>query len=630
MPDNNIDFQAKVKSAAKPLNIGGIRECYGMSNCAKFVTGGFLCGIPNIENLDESAGALCVFSKIQLSPNTELHTAIVIRNNLEALLVRLKSMAAMAGDFFADKNNNCALFLWADGNVYPYNKAKVTFELTPDILTKIGPGVEPDALYWSVYGNDKDAEGGSVAQLAELIGPAKFIKLAALKDPEAKASSLLSEISLGSLVAEFEAKCKAVIFEKSVYLVQRYAASLLAKPFVILTGNSGTGKSKIATLFAKWLVPEGNTAFVPVGADWTDNRNVLGYANMLKVEEREVEGEDEKLKAPVFQGTEVVKLLFRASEDWQDGANTTAKPWFLILDEMNLSHVERYFSDFLAHLESPGEAIRLHHEEKCLLFLDGPGAGKWVRLPQTLKLPPNLFVVGTVNVDETTYMFSPKVLDRANVIEFKTSRTALGKAQSRTVEGESGNIPAGLSSAEGFLDIAIRARNLAGKSLPDPTLTADKTDSEGKTPWERYKESILEVFEILQRRSQEFGFRVQKEMLAYARVDYHLHVSEGGKGHADFIPDKATAKSPQPWDWQRCFDEQLMQKVLPKIAGNQKKAGRILDELEKFCIVKLEAAKWEKKNEETPPPQPAERNLSYAKIFQMKRRLEDERFTGYL
>ena len=71
---------------------------------------------------------------------------------------------------------------------------------------------------------------------------------------------------------------------------------------------------------------------------------------------------------------------------------------------MNLSHVERYFADFLSALES-GEKIPLH---KNIVS----------EIEQEMKLPNNLMVVGTVNVDETTYMFSPKVLDRANVIEF--------------------------------------------------------------------------------------------------------------------------------------------------------------------------------------------------------------------
>ena len=68
---------------------------------------------------------------------------------------------------------------------------------------------------------------------------------------------------------------------------------------------------------------------------------------------------------------------------------------------MNLSHVERYFSDFLSRMETMDIPFEL----------DGYN--------QVLEYPQNLFIIGTVNIDDTTYMFSPKVLDRANVIEFK-------------------------------------------------------------------------------------------------------------------------------------------------------------------------------------------------------------------
>ncbi len=85
-------------------------------------------------------------------------------------------------------------------------------------------------------------------------------------------------------------------------------------------------------------------------------------------------------------------------------------PHFLILDEMNLSHVERYFADLLSAIES-GEEIPLYEGS------ERKADGKVV--PRRLRLPDNLFIIGTVNVDETTYMFSPKVLDRANVIEFR-------------------------------------------------------------------------------------------------------------------------------------------------------------------------------------------------------------------
>lgn len=383
----------------------------------------------------------------------------------------------------------------------------------------------------------------------------------------------------------------------------RYIKSLLAKPFVILTGNSGTGKSKMATLFADWLVGEEGYAFVPVGADWTDNRNVLGYVNMLKTETQTIG--TKTVTAPVFQGTEVIKLIVRATENEE----AQKKPWFLILDEMNLSHVERYFSDFLAHIESPDKEIRLHHEETSLLFLDDKnGGGRWVELPPMIKLPENLFVVGTVNVDETTYMFSPKVLDRANVIEFRTSHDALQKAQNGT-HGKFDS-PLGAGSAADFLNLSQKARGLvAGAALPDPI-----------TGWDEYKAAILAVFDILQRRGLEFGFRVQKEMLAYARVDYHFHSStspaptgtapatsptpaiagtpatheetQPPADNQDSAAADSTASAPAlaggagsttAWDWQGCFDEQMMQKVLPKLHGDQAKLEPVLAALIVYC-----------------------------------------------
>ena len=83
----------------------------------------------------------------------------------------------------------------------------------------------------------------------------------------------------------------------------------------------------------------------------------------------------------------------------------------MILDEMNLSYVERYFADFLSSLES----------HSPILLWDKESDG----VPKSISLPRNLFIVGTINVDETTYMFSPKVLDRANVIEFKINEAEM-------------------------------------------------------------------------------------------------------------------------------------------------------------------------------------------------------------
>lgn len=117
-------------------------------------------------------------------------------------------------------------------------------------------------------------------------------------------------------------------------IVARFTASLLTKPFVILTGLSGSGKTKLAQAFAMWICEDENQyCIVPVGADWTNREPLLGFPNAL---------EREKYVKP---DNRVLDLIIEANKNEN-------KPYFLILDEMNLSHVERYFADFLSVMES--------------------------------------------------------------------------------------------------------------------------------------------------------------------------------------------------------------------------------------------------------------------------------------
>ena len=108
---------------------------------------------------------------------------------------------------------------------------------------------------------------------------------------------------------------------------------------------------------------------------------------------------------PVYESTPVLDLLLRALAD-------PSRPYFLILDEMNLSHVERYFSDFLSAMESK-TPVPIHQEKQPLLTPSGAA------VRPSVDFPGKPLHSGHVNVDETTYMFSPKVLDRANVLEFR-------------------------------------------------------------------------------------------------------------------------------------------------------------------------------------------------------------------
>lgn len=122
---------------------------------------------------------------------------------------------------------------------------------------------------------------------------------------------------------------------------------------VILTGTSGSGKTQMARALSLLLGGEGGvrSRLIPVGADWTDSRHVMGFVNHLV---RDPEDKDK----PVYQTTPVVELLLAADKDREH-------PYFLILDEMNLSHVERYFADFLSKMES-GDELVFHHEKNEL------------------------------------------------------------------------------------------------------------------------------------------------------------------------------------------------------------------------------------------------------------------------
>jgi 5-methylcytosine-specific restriction protein B len=180
-------------------------------------------------------------------------------------------------------------------------------------------------------------------------------------------------------------------------LVRRFVTSLATKRFIILTGLSGSGKTKIAQQFGNWL---GNDCLqiIAVRPDWMNPDPLLGYENGLS-----------SLTDTGYAWNVPDALAFILH-----GIRHPDMAHLLLLDEMNLAHVERYFADVLSGMES-------NHQIVPDLI---QSSGEWrmrTAVDPRLAFPSNVFVVGTVNVDETTYMFSPKVLDRANTIEFRVA-----------------------------------------------------------------------------------------------------------------------------------------------------------------------------------------------------------------
>lgn len=336
--------------------------------------------------------------------------------------------------------------------------------------------------------------------------------------------------------------------------ITRFISALAAKPFVILTGNSGTGKTKLAELFSEWLCGRDSSRFalVPVGADWTDNRNVLGFVNHM----RQSTGNGDGLEAglPIYQSTKILDLLLEAKA-------RPAQPFFLILDEMNLSHVERYFADFLSTMESSDGGLLLHREGVKLPRR--PNAPPDV--PETLHLPRNLFVIGTVNVDETTYMFSPKVLDRANVVEFRTGKSSPTAFLSRGGKPLLSIVPATDGMSEVFLQLSCRARSL--DNAPGLPLIADPEQPPAGTEdaIKHAHATISNIYSLMEQRNQEFGFRTMAEILRYLAVDHELCATR------------------DTWQWKPAMDAQIIQKILPKLHGSRKRIEDLLIELAQFC-----------------------------------------------
>lgn len=302
----------------------------------------------------------------------------------------------------------------------------------------------------------------------------------------------------------------------------RLITSLASKPFVVLAGGTGTGKTRSAKLAAASLTETDNIEVVAVGADWTDNRPLLGFRNLLD------QGGRTYIAPPALRM--IVKAL----------ANP-GTPHFLILDEMNLSHVERYFADFLSSMESK-EPIKLHDCDKELKTEDG------LTIDCKVAWPSNLFVIGTVNIDETTYMFSPKVLDRAHVIEFKVPWEEIEGGLEGAVPGELD--PLTSSQVQEFMRI---------------TQAKDKALSEDDH--EHLIHILRDMHEILEGSRFVFAHRTARECLNFVASTQSL-------SKADIIPNQ---------DIKTVIDLAILQKALPKLNGAAGILSNILTELIRLC-----------------------------------------------
>ena len=380
---------------------------------------------------------------------------------------------------------------------------------------------------------------------------------------------------------------------KSTY--RPYITAIKSKPFLLLAGISGTGKSRIVRELARACWDEGteeykahkpkNFEMVQVKPNWHDSSELIGYVSRVSGKPEFIAGDFLKFVAKAWENLDV--------------------PHFLCLDEMNLAPVEQYFAEYLSVVESRkkddnGDIITdpiLKPEfEINIENGDRINKGWYIELVKNLlaecspekmfalktqfeedgiRIPRNLIVVGTVNMDETTFSFSRKVLDRAMTIEMNEVNLKGGLDDRYESIGK-------LSNAE------LIGCNVEGVDVY----------SSNKVVCDKVIEYLQKINDKLEGTPFKVAYRTRNEFLLY--VVNNLPYNKDEKGDAlkeDYII-------------QRALDEITSMKVLSRIEGDETKVSRtFLSSLEEIIKTAL--------------PEISESNsVSLKKLAEMKKRLE--------
>lgn len=367
------------------------------------------------------------------------------------------------------------------------------------------------------------------------------------------------------IVAHVHQYIASVGFQYQYEEIANFYLALKAKPFVILAGISGTGKTQLPRKFAEAIgMSKEQVIQVPVRPDWTDGSDLLGYTGL--------DGQ--------FKPKDLTLAIQRAYKN-------PDKPYFFILDEMNLARVEHYFSDFLSVIETREKKDGKITTDSILrdeVIQNAANPSEF----KTMGWPQNLYLIGTVNMDETTHAFSKKVLDRANSIEMN--------------EVDLGWITRSSTSDKPLEDIgnSFFATEFIG--------SLDLSD-EDKNTLQSEMELLQKVNAILQKADLHFAYRVRDEVAFYLILNKKYELIETNAA----------------------MDFQLVQKVLPRIHGSSERVQTVLVELlnllegKNFRSTNFEYAQIEGKIDIN--------NLKYKrsskKILFMLKRFDDDRFTSF-
>lgn len=357
-------------------------------------------------------------------------------------------------------------------------------------------------------------------------------------------------------------------------LIENFYLSLKTKPFVILAGVSGTGKTKLVELFAEALgatEKNGQYKHIPVRPDWSDPADLIGYQDL----------------SGVFRPGPITDVLRDAVQP-----ENRNKPYFICLDEMNLARVEHYFSDLLSVMETQkweGDVIvtqPLIH--KFILERDED----WEKYGD-IYFPDNVYLIGTVNMDETTHPFSKKVLDRANTIEFNEINLSLFPMESQAL-------------------VKAKVMQTDNTFLRSDYLTLLDAINDFRDLIEDTTEVLVRINQILEEVHSHVGFRIRDTISFYIIYNQRFELMS----------------------LDEAMDLQIMQKLLPRIQGSSSATKRVLLRLLEVALGHsigisrhMEDASGLYENVEQLKLARYPRTAN--KIAFMLRRLEEDGFTSY-
>lgn len=345
--------------------------------------------------------------------------------------------------------------------------------------------------------------------------------------------------------------------------------AIKTKPFILLAGISGTGKSRLARTLAYHTCSKeelrqnpqkpGNFALIPVKPNWHDSSELMGYVSRISGEK--------------YISTTFLKFIGKA---WKN----LDTPFFLCLDEMNLAPVEQYFAEYLSIIETRQvrdntvktdfliskasfENDELYYKLLVDLKLDSNEFSKGIGIPS------NLVVIGTVNMDETTHSFSRKVLDRAMTFEMNEV-----------------DLKAGLESSNNdwsYPENFISANDVIGSFTSGSDVYQKFIESE------KVLDFLSQINETLEGTPFKIAYRVRDEFLIYC---YYASLNQSDT------------------EWLNpALDEMAFMKILSRIEGDEAKTGQVLEKLKHILN--------------------SDYKKSYAKLVEMEFKLSTSGYTSF-